>query len=290
MRFAAGLRHENAPDSPGNQSPGTPAVHPDLIDIGFLHLKTYGACMAVGFFVCSWLVERLSGRKDISGLLMLLAILGIAGARCAYVIENWQTQFAADPWQILRVDRGGLVFYGGLIAAIAGYFAWCIVKRESFTALSDHMCTVVPLGHAFGRIGCFFFGCCYGRRSECALAVHFPVHSPAWYAQLEAGEIAPDAPHALGVLPTQLVEAAALLAIFALLAVLYARLKDRRGFLTGLYLALYALVRFGIEYLRGDPRAEVGPLSIAQTISVCMFALGAFFIFRAARRARAESL
>lgn len=259
-------------------------MFPDLINIGVLHLKTYGACMAVGFLLCSWLVERLSGRKDISGMLMLLAIVGIIGARTAYVIENWQTQFAPDPSQIIRVDRGGLVFYGGLIAAIIAYFGWCIVKREKFTALSDLMCTVVPLGHAFGRIGCFFFGCCYGRRSDGAFAVHFPFRSPAWHEQVNAGLLSPTAHQSLGVLPTQLFEAAALLLLFVILVFAYRCWKQRRGLVTGLYMVGYSLVRFPLEYLRGDPRAEVGPLSIAQTISLGLFLLGACFIIRAVLR------
>lgn len=259
-------------------------MHPDLVNIGFLHLKTYGACMALGFILCSWLVERLSGRKDISGMLMLLAIVGIFGARAAYVIENWQTQFAPDPSQIIRVDRGGLVFYGGLIAAIIAYFGWCIVKREKFTALSDLMCTVVPLGHAFGRIGCFFFGCCYGRRCDNAFAVHFPFRSPAWHEQVNCGLLPPTAHESLGVLPTQLFEAAALLVLFTILVFSYRRWKGRNGLVTGLYMVGYALVRFPLEYLRGDPRAEVGPLSIAQTISLALFLLGCMFIWRSGKR------
>ena len=201
--------------------------------------------------------------------------------RAASVIENWQTQFAADTSQIIRVDRGGLVFYGGLIAAIVAYFGWCIAKRERFTALGDLMCTVVPLGHAFGRIGCFFFGCCYGRRSDGMFAVHFPYRSPAWHEQVAAGELPPRATEALGVLPTQLFEAAALLVLFAFLVFAYRRWKGRSGLVTGLYMAGYALLRFPLEFLRGDPRAEVGPLSIAQTISIGLLALGACFIARA---------
>lgn len=253
-------------------------MFPDLISIGVLHLKTYGACMALGFILCSMLVERLSGRKDISGMLMLLAIVGIVGARAAYVIENWSSQFAADPAEIIRVDHGGLVFYGGLIAAIAAYFGWCIAKKEKFTALSDLMCTVVPLGHAFGRIGCFFFGCCYGRRSDGVFAVHFPFRSPAWHEQVNCGLLPGNAHQSLGVLPTQLFEAAALLVLFALLILAYRRWKDRHGLVTGLYMVGYAVLRFPMEYLRGDPRAEVGPFSIAQTISLGLFLLGCCFI------------
>ena len=72
-------------------------MFPDLIDLGFLHLKTYGACMAVGFILCWGLIERLSGRKDLSNLLMALMVGGVAGSRIAYVIEHWQAEFAAHP-------------------------------------------------------------------------------------------------------------------------------------------------------------------------------------------------
>ena len=84
-------------------------MFPDLVDVGFLHLKTYGACMAAGFLLCWTLVERLSGRKDISNLLMSLMISGIVGSRAAYVVEHWSAEFAAHPADVLRVDQGGLI-------------------------------------------------------------------------------------------------------------------------------------------------------------------------------------
>ena len=104
-------------------------MFPDLIDLGFLHLKTYGACMATGFLLCWTLIERLSGRKDLSNLLLSLMVSGVVGSRIAYVIEHWQVEFAAHPLQVVRVDQGGLMFYGGLILASAVFFAWCFLKR-----------------------------------------------------------------------------------------------------------------------------------------------------------------
>jgi len=242
-------------------------MFPDLIDLGFLHLKTYGACMAAGFLVCWWLIERLSGRKDLSNLLLSLMVSGVVGSRIAYVIEHWQAEFAAAPLRVIRVDQGGLMFYGGLILAVVSYFVWCAVKREHPLKLANLLCTVLPLGHAFGRIGCFFYGCCYGRDSDAWCAVTFPAGSPSWF---EHGR------KMVSVLPTQLFEAAALLALFAVLLALYRR---ARRFTAGAYMMGYALIRFGMEYLRGDPRAAVGPFSISQTISLCLFALGAVFVW-----------
>ena len=252
-------------------------MYPDLIDIGFLHLKTYGALMATGFLACWWLIERLSGRKDLSNLLLALMLGGVVGSRIAYVIEHWQAEFAANPAAIIRVDQGGLMFYGGFILSFAIFFIWCAIRCEHPLKLADLLAAVVPLGHAFGRVGCFFYGCCYGRDSNAWCAVVFPPGSPSWH---EHGR------RLVPVLPTQLFEAAALILLFAALMWLWRRPSRRPGMIVGAYLVGYAVIRFGIEYLRGDPRAAVGPFSISQAISICMVAVGAFFIARACHSRR----
>ena len=240
--------------------------------------------MATGFLLCWTLVERLSGRKDLSNLLLSLMVSGVVGSRIAYVIEHWQAEFAAHPLQVIRVDQGGLMFYGGFILSFVVFFAWCFVKRESPLKLADLLAAVVPLGHAFGRIGCFFYGCCYGRDSDAWCAVTFPAGSPSWF---EHGR------KMVSVLPTQLFEAAALLALFGLLMWVWFKhrgTETRRGMgagcVLGFYLCGYAVIRFGIEILRGDPRAAVGPFSISQTISIGMLAIGAAFVGFALRKAK----
>ena len=256
-------------------------MFPDLIDLGFLHLKTYGACMATGFLLCWMLIEKLSGRKDLSNLLLSLMIGGVAGSRIAYVIEHWSSEFASNPAAVIRVDQGGLMFYGGFILSFVIFFVWCFVKKESPLKLADLLAAVIPLGHAFGRIGCFFYGCCYGRDSDAWCAVTFPMGSPSWY---EHGR------KMVSVLPTQLFEAAALLALFGALMLAWRGRKTeygRRwgdGLISGLYLCGYAVIRFGIEILRGDPRAAVGPFSISQAISIGMIVIGSLFIFNAKRK------
>lgn len=242
-------------------------MFPDLIDIGFLHLKTYGACMATGFILCWTLIERLSGRKDLGNFVLSLMISGVVGSRLAYVIEHWTQEFAAHPERILRVDQGGLMFYGGLILAMVVFFGWCLVKKEHPIKLADLFCAVIPLGHACGRIGCFFYGCCYGRDSDAWCAVTFPVGSPSWF---EHGH------QLVSVLPTQLFEAGALLVLFAILMAVYRRF--RRG-TAGIYFVGYAIIRFILETTRGDPRAAVGPFSISQTISLGMLVVGALLLW-----------
>ena len=172
-------------------------MHPDLI--AGLPIKTYGFCMALGFLaawqVLSWLCRR-TGRQPepLSNLLMLMLFSGIVGARLEYVREFWGREFASDPLSVFKVWQGGLVFYGGLIFAIAVFLVWCRVRRERVAPIADLFVAVIPLAHAFGRVGCFFFGCCYGRESACACAVAFPRHSPAWTAQVGAGLIDSSAP------------------------------------------------------------------------------------------------
>ena len=268
-------------------------MHPDLIP--GLPVKTYGFCMALGFLaawqVLSWLCRR-TGRaaEPLSNLLMLMMFSGIIGARLEYVREFWGREFAADPLSIFKVWQGGLVFYGGLILAIAVFFVWCRARRESVAPVADLFVTVIPLAHAFGRVGCFFYGCCYGRVSAHAFAVAFPRRSPAWVAQVEGGLIPETAQSSLAVLPTQLFEAAAVLGLFAVLLFIFLRnWKTRPGFTTGCYLVGYACIRFGIEFLRDDMRQRVGILSIGQTVSIGLFVLGISFILVSLLRSRAEN-
>ncbi len=259
-------------------------MHPDLFSIGPLHIRTYGAFMALGFLVAWKVIDILCHRagrnsEGISNLLLAMMVSGIVGARAAYVIEHWRAEFANNLVSIIRVDQGGLMFYGGLILAMAVFFGWCLVKREKVLQLSDMLSVVVPLAHAFGRVGCFFYGCCYGRRCDGAAGVVFPRGSPAWYEQVNRGMLSHDAAAALPVLPTQLYEAAAVFCLFLAMYFLHKRFHaTRAGLVTGAYLAGYACLRFGLEVLRGDPRAAVGPFSISQTISLVMLFSGFAFI------------
>ena len=110
-------------------------MHPDLISIGFLHIKTYGCCMALGFFmawhVLSYLCRRIGRPFDpLGNLVISLMVSGVVGSRIAYVIEHWQSEFAANPMSVIRVDQGGLMFYGGFILAAAVFMGWCFFKKE----------------------------------------------------------------------------------------------------------------------------------------------------------------
>jgi len=268
-------------------------MHPDLFSIGPITVKTYGFCMALGFFVAwqvlGWLCRR-DGRRpeSYSNLMVYLLLGGVLGSRAAYVVEHWSVEFAAHPADVVKIWQGGLMFYGGLILDIVIFLVWCAVRREKALEVADLLAAVIPLGHAFGRVGCFFYGCCYGRQSDAAWAVAFPRGSPAWHEQAQAGLIDWSAAASLPVLPAQLVEAVAVLALFGVIFAVYRRFHAvLPGFSTGCYLAGYAVVRFALEFLRGDPRAAVGGLSIGQTLSLLIFSAGLAFMVVAFRRKKA---
>ena len=271
-----------------------------LFKFGPVAIRMYGLMMALGFIagwnVLSWLCRREGRRPELfTNLLMLMMVSGVVGARIAYVIEHWRAEFANNLMEIVRVDHGGLMFYGGLILAFICFVAYCLAKRERFLPMADLLAVVVPLGHAFGRVGCFFNGCCYGKLTNGPFGVSFPANSPAWNEQAHLGLLPATAVRALPVLPTQLFEAAGCIAIFVVLLFAYLKLnrpavdgrmqpKERAGVVAAVYLASYGVMRFLMEMLRGDPRAAVMGLSIGQTISLGVFAAGVMFAVAAYRR------
>lgn len=260
-------------------------MHSELFSLFGLTIHAYGLMLAIGFVCCYLLAQRLArleGRnpRENDTLIMVTAICGILGARVVYVIQNWQHEFAGQPLQVFRLWKGGLVFYGGFLMALAGLAAYALLKREKIAELWGFCAVFVPLGHGFGRIGCFFHGCCFGARTQGWLGVRFPAHSPAWIQQVNMGEISRHAVRALPVLPTQLFEAAGCFLLFGALWWLYRRGGSGRGAcVCGVYGIAYAVMRFGLEFLRDDPRGErfLG-LSFSQCISMGVLMAGIAFL------------
>lgn len=260
-------------------------MHSELFTLFGLPIQMYGVMLALGFISCYLLARQLackSGRnaQEIDTLVMVAAVCGLLGARAVYAWQNWETEFAGRPWEVFALWRGGLVFYGGFILAAAGIALYARLKREALCEVLGFSAVFVPLGHAFGRVGCFFHGCCFGGPCANWLGVSYPAQSPVWKQQVLAREISQYAPHSLPVWPTQLIEAAGCLLLFGVLWFTYRRARrDLRARLCcGLYLVLYALLRFGVESLRADPRGAVYyGLSFSQCISLGLLASGGCF-------------
>ena len=262
-------------------------MYPVCLQLGPLTVHWYGVMMALGFlaaFVSLHVLGRRDGRsfETLSDLTFWIMVGGIIGARVAYVTSEWG-HFAMHPAEIIRVDRGGLIYYGGFLAAGVVLLVFARMHRERFWSLVDFVLASVPLAHAFGRVGCFLNGCCYGKATAGAMGVQYPLDSPAWCDELNAGLVSRYHAKSLAVHPVQLYEAGFDLALYALLFTVY-RSRDRRvGMTSGLYFILYPVGRFTLEFLRGDDRLRWFGLSVAQWISIALLTLGCWLLARASR-------
>jgi len=255
--------------------------------------------MALGFLagLTNWyLLGRKQGRdlNFCSDLLFWAMVAGVLGARAAFVFSEWPA-FARDPLSIVRVDQGGLVFYGGFIAAVGAVAVFAIRRGIRVPELFDFAATSVPLAHAFGRVGCFLNGCCYGRLCKAWWGVRYPAQaggaheSAIWRDHLNAGFLQEGVHvHSLPVHPVQLYEAGLSLVLFAALVWMYRR-KHREGTVASAYLVGYAAIRFAAETFRGDwaHRMQWLGLSSAQWVSVGIVAVvlawGGWNVYRGKR-------
>src|SRR5437870_3141390 len=125
--------------------------------------------MAAAFLAGLWTASRRGLREGIPPETILdlgpwLIIGAIAGARTLYVITFWREQFATKPFpEIFMVQKGGLVYYGGLIGASLAYIIYARRKKLALWKGADVLAPSIALGYFFGRIGCLMNGCCYGR-------------------------------------------------------------------------------------------------------------------------------
>jgi phosphatidylglycerol:prolipoprotein diacylglycerol transferase len=169
--------------------------------------------------------------------------------------------------------NGGLAYYGGLIAASATGI-W-FLKREQFPIgkACDIAGAVIPIGLFFGRMGCFFGGCCFGTVTDHPIGLSFPAYSAASEKQLRDGLLSSKALPSLPVHATQLYEAAGCLALAAVLALYVHPRKRFDGQVMLSFLGGYAVLRFAVEYLRDDDRGGLLGLSTSQLIGVAILAV-----------------
>lgn len=213
--------------------------------------------------------------QDMFYMLLLAAIGTFVGARLMFVITsanfawNGEISFLDNVWGwILQVAMGGLVFYGGLIGAAAVAMIYILHYKTPVSEMLDLTFAGVPLFHALGRIGCFTVGCCYGIEYHGPFAAVFPERSIG------------GAPANVELFPVQLLEAALNLLLWAVLTVIY-RKTSRRWLISGLYLVSYGIIRFILEYFRGDlVRGHIYSLSSSQFISVFVIAAGVLLLIR----------
>lgn len=224
-------------------------MHPVLFEIGPLKVYTYGLMMALGILAAIFVARKIAPKvgidpEKITDMAIFAVLGGLVGSYVNFIISYDWSQFKADPLGILRFWEGGLVFLGGLIGGTV--FAILYIRRHKWPLweVADICAIAVPLAYGFGRIGCFFAGCCYGKACELPWAVTFPGHLAARH-------------------PTQLYS---MLLGFGLAAFAYFFRKKRsfagQSFL--FYLFLYGLGRGIIEFFRVEPTVFGTRMSVAQ--------------------------
>jgi len=174
-----------------------------------------------------------------------------------------------DCWLALKFWYGGLTFYGGLLLCIPLGIWFMRLKNLPVWKVTDLCAFAIPLGLGFGRLGCWFSGCCFGDLSDHALGVSFPNGSMAWLQHYQLNLVgATDS--SLPVHPTQLYSAVSNFLIFGFTYWWYRRKRTFDGEVFWLFILLYAVSRFVIELWRADERGALGSISTSQWIGVAM--------------------
>ena len=256
-------------------------MYPKLISFGSFYLPTYGVLVALGFLGGLAIALRLGRRAaidpdKITNLAVYCAIAGVVGAKLFMFLFDLG-DYIRDPSQIFSLEtlQAAGVFHGGFIVALL--VALYYMHRQHLPAFGtmDIFSPGVALGQAIGRLGRFAAGCCWGR--ECS----FP-----WGVRFRSDFAAP-VPLNVKLHPVQLYESAADLLIFFFLYRRATR-SHRSGEIIGLYLVLYSIARFIIEFYRVHEQALIGPFSITQWIALALLLLGVGILI--SRRQRAQPM
>lgn len=218
--------------------------------------------IAIGFLAALLMTTKRGKKRGydediIFGIFFCAIIGGMVGTRLLYYIVELP-QIIKDP-SILWNFKNGYVVYGGIIGGILTSLVYCRVKKTAFLPYFDLVMPAVSLAQGFGRIGCFFAGCCYGRETDAWYGITF--HNSNF------------APNGVKLIPTQLISSAGDF-LFCALLLLYANREPKRGRVASAYLLLYGVGRFAVEFLRNDYRGSVGALSTSQLISIGIVAVG----------------
>lgn len=258
-----------------------PPIDPVLISVGPLEIRWYALSYVAGFVLGLWLCKKLAVLVG-KGLtpehyddFLTWAVIGtVLGGRLGYVLFYQFDYYLNAPFEALKVWNGGMSFHGGMLGVIFAAYLFVRSRKLSFFTFTDVLACVTPIGLGLGRLANFINGELYGRVTDVPWGVIFP----------HGGELARH--------PSQLYEASLEgLLLFALMMI-YVRIpavRERSGMLSGLFLSMYAVFRFCVEFLR-EPDAQLGFLlggvTMGQILCIPMFLFGEYLIVRAVLMSR----
>ncbi len=225
-----------------------------------LTIQSFGVMMAIGFLAILYIVTLEAKRKGLSkdhlyNLAFWSLVGALVGSRIPYVLFNWD-QFSGDLLGIFKIWEGGLMFFGGFILALIFSIIYVRSKKLNFWRYADAAALSLPLGHAFGRIGCIL-----GDGGHVGKITTMP------WGVLVNGELR----HL-----TALYSVIYLFLIFGILFLIRKR-KVFDGFIAAMYLVFYGVARFLMEFTR-EEMLYFG-LDLPQWICILMVVLGLGFIY-----------
>lgn len=243
-------------------------MDPVFFSIGNLTIRWYGFMAALGFLAACGIMQwnrryaKLSG-DQVTNIVMLAMISGILGARIFYVAQNWSF-YRNHLNAIIRIDQGGLVFYGGFILATLTLIVYLRrIKCADYIRVLDIVAPALAAAHALGRVGCFLNGCCYGKPAQICWAVVYDAGSEPFRRY-----------GSQPLHPVQIYEA--LLNIILAIGLFFLVRKAKRGLAMSVYILAYGILRFVDEFFRGDHSDFVSGFTPAQVIGFAMIPLGIF--------------
>src|SRR5471030_2065776 len=255
-------------------------MYPRLFELGPVTVYTYGVLLAAAYlFGLKLAMVRAKARgldaNRVLDLGIYIIISALIGAKLLLLITDFRA-FTANPRELLTLARSGGVFYGGLILAVA--VALIYIRRIGLPLWTtcDVFAPGIALGHVVGRFGCLFAGCCFGKQ----------VAMPHWWTVTFTDPFAlanVGTPLGIPLYPTQIFEAGAELLILGVLLWTERKGKPFAGRTFWLYMLLYAISRFIIEFYRGDERGNVGMFSTSQFISILLAPLAIAMLVYLAR-------
>ena len=246
-----------------------PSIDPVIVSFGVIQIRWYGIAYVLGFLLGVYLLKQINQNyqrkvenEQIDSFFIWSVIGVIVGGRIGYVLFYQTATILTNPINILFIWEGGMSFHGGLIGIIISIFLFSKKYSIDFFQLSDLVSSVAPIGLFFGRLANFINVELYGRVTDFPLAMIYPSIDQA--------------PRH----PSQLYEA------FFEGVVLFIILRfcnkknysqNNFGFITSLFLILYGIFRFLIEFLR-EPDVHIGlifnTITMGQLLSVPLVIIG----------------
>lgn len=233
-----------------------------LFQIGSFSVYSYGLMIAIGIILAGVMFMKRADKEkynddSLFNALFITVLFGMLGGKILYILVNIKS-IISDPSILLNFGEG-FVVYGGILGGVIALAIYSKKKKWNILETFDLAAPSVALGQAFGRIGCFLAGCCYGKETNLWIGVKFPVDSLA-----QSG---------VYLHPTQLYSSAFDFALVIVL-ILFARSNKKKGRVFSVYLILYSIGRFLVEFLRNDERGAIGILSTSQFIAIFTLILG----------------